>query len=470
MISGLENENYNNLTTKMMRKKITNLTMALFLLVGMSAVYAQKDYGAEPQKCKNNLSLFHESVKGKNYADAYEYWLWCFENCPKGSKLIYSDGLKIAKDKYEKGEKEAGGELIDKIYAQRIKYYPDNLGKVYSDWAISLEKRGASKEKVFEKLQAGFDADPSGLSVKNMAKFFQEVTNRNKDTNVQKVFDTYDDVLEAVNIKIAKLTKELDKLNTKEAAGQTLSAKEKRKQKNNTINLRGLGQVEDVLDQIISEVATCERLIPLYNKGFESHKTDAKWLRRAASRLNAKECTEDAIYPKMVEAYVNADPSPKAYIFYADLLDSRGQTKKALEYRNKAVDLEPDAYKKADYLYRIALTMKRRSRSASRSYALKALKYRPSMGHAYLLIANLYAKSANSCGKDEFSKRMVYVAAVNKARRAKAVDPSISATANKYIKSYTHNMPSKKMIFQLGLKSGTPYKINCWIGETVRIP
>ena len=29
------------------------------------------------------------------------------------------------------------------------------------------------------------------------------------------------------------------------------------------------------------------------------------WLRRAASRLNAKECTEDALYPKLVEAYVN---------------------------------------------------------------------------------------------------------------------------------------------------------------------
>ena len=28
-----------------------------------------------------------------------------------------------------------------------------------------------------------------------MAKYFQEVTNRNKDTNAQKVFDTYDDVL-----------------------------------------------------------------------------------------------------------------------------------------------------------------------------------------------------------------------------------------------------------------------------------
>ncbi len=320
---------------------------------------------------------------------------------------------------------------------------------------------------VFEKLEAGFKADPSGLSIKNMAKFFEEVTNRNKDTNAQKVFDTYDDVLEAVNIKIDKLTKELDIINAKDSTGVALTSTEKRKKRNNAINLRALGKAEGALDQILGEVATCDRLIPLYTKSFDAHKADAKWLKRAVSRLHQKECTGDALYPKMVEAYVNADPSPEAYIFYAGILEKRGEKRKALEYRNKAVDLETDPYKKADYLYKIARTM---YGSQARTYARRALKHRPSMGVAYLLIARLYAKSANSCGTDEFSKRMVYVAAVNKARRAKAVDPSITSKANKYIKSYSASMPSKKLKFTLGVKSGTPHKIGCWIGETVRIP
>jgi tetratricopeptide (TPR) repeat protein len=305
-----------------------------------------------------------------------------------------------------------------------------------------------------------------------MAKYFQEVTNRNKDTDVQKVFDTYDDVLEAVNIRIAGLSKEKDARDAKLTSGKILSKKESRRVKTQYYekNLMGLGQAEGALDQIISEVATCDRLIPLYKKSFDDHKTDAKWLRRAASRLNAKDCTEDALYPKLVEAYVNADPSAGAYIFYAEILDDRGQTRKALEYRNKAVDLETDSYKKAGYLYQIARTMRRKSKSSSRAYALRALKVRPSLGHAYLLIANLYAGSANSCGNDEFSKRMVYVAAVNKARQAKAVDPSLTSTANKYIKSYSASAPSKKLIFKEARQSGSPFKIGCWIGETVRIP
>ena len=116
------------------------------------------------------------------------------------------------------------------------------------------------------------------------------------------------------------------------------------------------------------------------------------------------------------------------------------------------------------------MTLKKRSKSQSRDYAYRALKVRPSMGRAYLLIANLYASSANGCGTDEISKRMVFVAAANKAAQAKRVDPSLTSRANKYIKSYRASAPSKKLIFTKGLTSGASHKIGCWIGETVKIP
>ena len=456
-----------------MRKNVTHLVMSFFLLIGISNSYAQNKYGAEPDKCKTNLSIFYEYAKAKNYAPAYEPWTWVFENCPSSSKNIYKYGLLIAEDRYEKAtgaQKEIESKLIDKIYAKRIENYPDNLGKVYSDWATSLEERGRSNAEVFAKLEKAFSTNPARMSIKNLAKYFQEVTSRNKDGDTQKVFDTYDDALEAVNKKIDVHSKSADALNAKVEAGKTLSSKEKTKLKNDGINLRGLGQVEGVLDQVLGEVATCERLIPLYNKGFESHKTDTKWLRRAASRLNDKECTEDPIFPKLVEAFVNAEPSADAYIFYAKVLEDRGKTTEALTYRNKAIDLETDPYKKANYLYSIAMTLKNRSKSQSREYAYRALKVRPSMGRAYLLIANLYASSANSCGTDEIGKRMVFVAAANKAAQAKAVDPSLTSRANKYIKSYNASAPSKKLIFTKGLTSGASHKISCWIGETVRIP
>ena len=37
------------------------------------------------------------------------------------------------------------------------------------------------------------------------------------------------------------------------------------------------------LDAIISKEATCENLIPLYQRNFEANKTDSVWLKRAGS-------------------------------------------------------------------------------------------------------------------------------------------------------------------------------------------
>jgi len=494
-----------------MKTKKTVFAIGLFLYIGLPfSIYAQDKYGSEPDKCKTNLSLFNEAAKMKNYEAAYEPWKWCFDNCPKASKVIYSSGLKMVESKYNKfagelttikGQKIVTNDHIFKvdrqyfdiskankaelkklaveielIYTRRVKHFPDNLGKVYSDWANFLFKRAViegipQKDAIFDKLGKSFKADPTGMSVKNLGKYFQTLTDINKDINPQFVFDNYDDITEAVGLKMDKYSKELDALNAKEAAGQTLSSKDKRKKHAREVNLKALGQVEGYLDNTLSEVATCERLIPLYKDNFEKNKTDAKWLKRAVSRLNQKECTDNDMYPKMVEAYVNSAPSSDAYVFYAGILMEKNETNKAIEYFNKAIDLESDKYKKAKYYYRIALIFKKRgSRSKSREFAYKALRERPSMGSAYLLISNLYAASANTCGTDEISKRMVYVAAADKARKAKSVDPGITSTANKYIKSYMASAPSKKLIFTEGLASGSSHKIGCWINETVRIP
>ena len=128
-------------------------------------------------------------------------------------------------------------------------------------------------------------------------------------------------------------------------------------------------------------------------------------------------------------------------------------------------------FKKAENLYKIAqLFAKKGRKSQARNYANQAIQNKPSMGKAYLLIAGLYASSANACGTTEFDKRMVYTAALRKARRAAVVDPSIASRASKYIKNYLSQEPSKKLIFTKGIKPGTPHTIKCWIGETVKVP
>jgi len=126
--------------------------------------------------------------------------------------------------------------------------------------------------------------------------------------------------------------------------------------------------------------------------------------------------------------------------------------------------------KKAKTLYKIAVKFKKSGQfSKSRSYANRALKFQPSMGRAYLLIANLYASSANNCGSTQFEKRSIYWLALKEAKKAASVDASIKKLANRTVESYEGRAPSKTDIFSEDM-GGKTISFNCWINKSITVP
>ena len=447
-------------------KKITLLLAAITMFLSHS-VLAQN-----ANDCSIVYNLFKGEVQTKKYDKAYPRLKKLMADCPKLSVNIYKLGDRLAKAKLKGGgDKTEFAGLIKKIYEQRLQHFPKDAAKMHNDYATFLAKeKVGSNDEIFSLIEKAYSIDPNKVGVKNLYKYFQGVTDRNKDTNPQKVFDTYDDVLESIEGKLNDYAKKLLPLKAKEEKGEVLEGREKRLLSAYAGNSKALGRVEAGLDQIIVELSTCDRLIPLYTRDFPANKTNAKWLKRAVSRMYNKECTDDPLYETLVEAYVAADPSPEASVFFAGILYKKGKETEAMEYYKKAVEQQPDAFKKAENLYKIAqLFAKKGRKSQARSYANRAIKNKPSMGKAYLLIAGLYASSVNECGSNEFDKRMVYTAALRKVRRAVAVDPSIASKASRYIKNYISQEPSKKLMFSQTIKAGTPHTIKCWINETVKV-
>ena len=438
----------------------------VFLMVSVPMVFAQ-----ENTDCTIKYNLFKGDYQAKKYDAAYENWMWCMDNCPTLSVNIYKYGVKITADRLKKAsdtEKPVVIELMNRIYTQRLEHFPKDFGKVYSDWATFKASQGATDEDVFELLEKSFKADPTAMSGKNIFKYFDVIMQRNKDENPQLVFDTYDEVGEGLELKRADYSKKIQKINAKDST--TLSSKDKRYRKIYQQNMKGLNQVETGLDAKISSISTCENLIPLNKKYYEEKKSDPVWLKRAVSRMYNKECTDDPFYDTLVESYVAADPSPQASVFYAGILMKKGETNKAMDYFKQAIEQETDSYKKASNLLRVAQILSKKGRkSEARNYCYQALDNAPTMGNAYLLIAVMYAQSANSCGTDVVSKRLVYQAAINKLRKAKSVDPSITSKVNKYIRQFSASLPSKKDLFLIGTQAGSTHKIGCWIGETVKV-
>lgn len=458
---------------------LTNFLILIFML-NLSIASAQ---GSE--SCNQNLSIFAESAKVKNYDAAYEPWIAVRNECPTLNRAIYSYGERILKDRLKKAaagaEKNAEAQDLMKLYDQWIANFPTRKGKnmvgsiLSSKAQTMMDYELGTTAEIYAVFDEAYTKDiTSFTNPKGLYNYFKTMYDLYKantpGVTPEKLFNKYEEVSEKFELEGTKLAKQLDVLLKKEEKGTPLTSRDLRNKKRFDVNSKAIGIFLSNLDAIISKESSCENLIPLYQRNFEENKNDAVWLNRAAGRMKSKECSDDPLFVAIVEALHAIEPSANSAYYLGILNDKRGNNNEALRYYEESISLETDPYKKAKTLYKIALEFKARGRkSTARSYANKALGYQPSLGKAYLMLASLYASSANDCGNTQFEKRAVYWLAAKTARKAGRVDASLKKNAEKSAKSYEGRAPSKTDIFTEG-NAGTTIKFDCWVKGSVTVP
>lgn len=447
------------------------------MMIGVLAVMGTANAQAQNPECMTNLSIYAEHAKVKNYDAAYTPWKMVYETCPSINRANFSLGEKILSYKIKNSSgAEKDGYISDllALYDNSLKVFPDKFPKavVAIDKALLLyDNKMASDEELYNLLDSAFKEDEANFkNPKALYLYFSSLVDLYNEgkKDLQDVFDTYDDVTEKIEEENVKLTDVISQLLPKEEAG-TLTSKEKRKLKVATTNSESYGKIAGSVDSKLGALADCDNLIPLYEKNFEAKKNDVTWVKRAVGRMFSKDCIDDPMFQKLFEAQLALDPSADAYVYGGTLKKKAGDNKGAIADYNKALELETDSRKKSNIAYKIATSYRRSSKSTARSYAQKAIDANPSNGRAYLLIANLYATSANDCGSTPFEKRAIYWKAADMARRAGRVDPSLSGNANKSAASYSAKAPSKTDIFNSGL-AGKTIPFSCWVGGSVTVP
>ncbi len=436
------------------------------------------------EECLQDLSIFAEYAKVKNYDEAYGPWLKVREPCPSLNVAIFSYGERILKDRIKKATPETrDAETADliKLYDQWLENFPTRRNVSVSGDIISskaqamLDYKTADKMEVYKTFDLAYQTDAKSFNnPKELYNYFKTLYDLYKEGNqgvtMEQLFNKYEEVSEKFEIESINLAKKLDVILKKQEEGTPLSSREVRSKRVYGINSNAIGTFLSNLDAIISKEATCVNLVPLYKRNFEEFKSDAVWLKRAASRMDSKECSDDPFFVTLVEALHTLDPSADSAYYLGILKDKAGNSQEALKYYEESISLQTDPYKKAKILYKIAIKFKSAGRkSSARSYALKALRFQPSMGRAYLMISNLYAGSANDCGETQFNKRAVYWLAAQMAFKAGEVDASIKKLALKTAKSYEGRAPSKTEIFTEG-NQGATIEFDCWIKSSVKVP
>jgi len=454
-----------------MKKKLFLMTLGILGYVGVSHAQAQNP------ECMTNLSIYAEHAKVKNYDAAFEPWKMVYEACPDINKANFSLGEKILNHKIKNSsgaDKDAYIQDLLALHDKSGEYFPKKFSKasIAIDKALlQYDNKMASDEELYNMLDQAFREDRKNFkNPKALYLYFSSLVDLHNagKKDLQAVFDTYDDVTEKIEEENKKLTDRLTVLIPKEDAG-TLTSKEKRQLKVATTNSESYGKIAGSIDSKLGALADCGNLIPLYQKSFEAKKGDISWVKRAVGRMFSKDCTDDPLFRELFEAQLALEPSASAYLYGGTLKQKAGDNRGAIADFNKAVELETDTYKKSNILYKIATTLRRSSKSQARNYAQKAINANSSNGKAYLLIANLYATSANQCGSTPFEKRAVYWKAADMARKAGRVDPSLSSRARQSAASYSAKAPSKTDIFQSGM-AGKTLSFDCWVGGSIKVP
>ncbi len=455
------------------------LLFILLVAFGWNAMLAQEEGTTvdSTAKCRQWLSIEHEFVKAKNFKDALPYWEKLYKTCPSLNKAIYIDGVKIYTDLYKK-EKDAAkkkeiGQKIVSLYDERLQYFPDPSGKTAQYKAVAMiNYKVGSTEDLYTTLDTIFTKHPENFThPKAYWGYFNAIVEKYKKGEIplEEVFNKYDDLTDLLNETVERLTKEYEALSAKDE--NQLTSKEAKKKRILSINLPAMNKVYKSMDATLGELGDCKTLVPFYSKNFNAHKDDTKWLKRAASRLAAKECTNDPIFTKIVEALHKIEPSATSAKFLAIKYKKAKNYSKAIQYYKNAISLENKPYEKAKLYYSLAsIYAKTGNKSKARENALNALKYKPSMGAAYLLIANLYANSANECGNSRFEKLAIYWKAEELAKKAAQVDPTIRKSALKAAKAYHDRAPSKQEVFLQNMAGKTIKFDKCWVGGSVRVP
>ncbi|MDP5158272.1 MAG: hypothetical protein NWQ07_06820 [Flaviramulus sp.] len=458
-----------------MKTKITLLFTLLF--IGLNLGFAQQD-----EECMTKLSIFHEYVKAKNYDAAYEPWMDVRKKCPKFNNAIYVDGEKILEHKIDNStgeEKEAFVNDLIKLWQERGEHFASKTPKgEYAAQACQLlYDNKYIMHKSTEELYACFDEayqldKATFTNPKSLYTYFSLMVDLYdaKKKTASELFNKYDDVVEKVEDEVKNYSENLNQLIEKEEAGTALSKKESQYKRQYESYLKAYDQISDGIDKKLGDRANCENLIPLYEKDFEENKTNSLWLQRAAGKMSEKECTDDPLFFKLVNAYHELSPSANSAYYLGILKDKEGKSNEAIEFYKQAISLETDNFKKSKLNNRIGLKLKSKgSYGQARTFFREAIRLNPSNGRPYLSIAAMYAASANDCGDTTFNKRAVYWLAADEAKKAARVDPTLSSAAGQSVANYLAKAPQKSEIFSCGC-SGQVINIGCWIGASVTVP
>lgn len=473
------------------------------LVISGGFVFAQRpcsfQYGAneaDSLKCLEQITNFRTFYNAKAYNDAYEAWQYVIQHSPCSWDGIYTNAQTMFQNLIKETKDSARRELlIDSLmytYDTRSTYFPEKftpgsgLGfKAYN----TIRYRKDQYEQAFNWFVQSVEMEKENTQPAIWDAYFQlaeNMTKAKRDTSI--VVEAYERATDFIDLSILNATKayeaseaELENLQAKLDNGEldrmAYDKQAKRLVNDTTRQAKLILNYRKTLSKIekaVTPYASCEVLEALYTKKFDDIKGDLAAVSKMVNTMYKGNCINSPLFQEALGILHKASPSRNsAYMMgnftFQNYLKSQNaeELNTAIAYFKEAANLSETHEQVADANYMMALAYRmKQAFSEARAAAYEALKAKPNMGKAYILIGDLYANSGGRCSDEQVPGAYAWAAA-DKYAKAVAVDPTCADEANKQRAKL--RFPSKEELFKRGINSGSSYHVGCWIQENTTV-
>ena len=448
--------------------------IALFALTA-SAAMAQKGvedgsrfgHGQDSIDCLNNISLYSENLKTKNYADAYTYWQKVFADAPVSRHSLYTDGVTILKSL-----------IVGTKVLEERKAYADEMMKVYDQQLQYLDKLNMLRKTPWTEYYV------KGEKAHNYLTYYPKMDNNLAYDMLREVIETAKDknqyyiIGDYMKVSLAKF--KADETHREQfiqdylvSAEYIASIAEKAQNMSNPNPklIEAVIKIKDNVDGyfINSGAAECSQLEAIYAPKVEENKDNLEYLRKVVSVMAMLNCNESEVYYTASEYAHHIAPTAATAAGCAYSYLKRGDLGKSIEYFDQAIELDTVAESKAEYCYKAAVVLNSdRQLSKAKSYITKAISLNGNKGAYYILLANIYA-AAPKWNDEPLLDKCKYFVVLDRLYQAKRVDETVAEEANKMIAAYSTHTPTIQDLFMLGKKEGDKVHVGGLINETTTI-
>ena len=433
---------------------ISILVVVQLVLMGTMNGFAQDEkFGDNPDKCKENLSLYREYYKQKNYADAMAGWRWTFFNCPESTKNIVINGTTLIEAKLKENEadpalKKAYLDTLWMVYDKRVELYPDDKG--YALGRKGMDMYDYAEEDytdAYNTLTESMKTDKTETDPYVLMKLYLAGMKRliAKQIEMESMYDLYDEVSAILDAQMKKLPADAT-------------------EENNT-DLKKINQAKGIVDQNFERIAQETQYIDLMKPKVDATPTDAALLEKVTNMMVKRSWTTNPFYLDASAKLYKMNPSTTAAYNLYEGHARKGNDAEATKFLEESIKLEQDKNAKADKMLKLAKVYgSQKNYSKARSTAQEAASIKSGWGDPYIYIGDLYLGTTSICGDNACNQKYGVWAAEDMFAKAKSVDSSVAGDANSKIASCKKYYPSAKDCFFYGLKSGDAVTVGGWIG------